>query len=74
MDAFAAYVAGRMRAMADDLSWRAYVAECLRLAPQGMTLSERWADGLFGAPTAEDIDPQEIFESVIRDGGLEVIG
>ena len=74
MDAFSAYVAGRLRAMADDVSWRAYVAEALRLAPQGMTLATRWADERWGAPAADDVDPEEVVAEVIRSGGLEVIG
>ena len=66
-----ACVRARVDRDAEELSWRAYVAESLRLIPQRQHLRDRWVDGVLHKAAAPEADPVRIAEHIISAAGLK---
>lgn len=66
---FVRYFEARMREEADEMVFRTYVAESMRLGPQGKFLKVRWHD-LVRPPKRQD--PNEILADVADRGGLTI--
>ena len=55
----------------ERLSWRAYMAESLRLIPQNQCIRARWIDGILNtAPARDCADPMDIAGQVIQAVGI----
>lgn len=66
-----ACVRARVAEDEERLSWRAYVAESLRLAPQNLCLTARWIGSIIPtAPTKDTGDPVEIVQHIMQSAGL----
>lgn len=71
---FCRYVLARDRAHTVEESYRVYVAESLRLAPQGKCLGTPWADLLKRSLSpADPRSGEEIAADVLSGIGLEVV-
>lgn len=58
--------------LSDETVFRVYVAEALRIAPQGGHLEAKYWDLIHPTPKEPDPDPDKMAAEIIRKAGLKI--